>query len=60
MGDFKTAFIEGFGKSLAYAVGGIIFLLMVALLSGTGWLVKNKTPVGDFLKPKQPQQSFGN
>jgi hypothetical protein len=44
MGDFKTAFIEGFGKSLAYAVGGIIFLLMVALLGGTGYLTAARNP----------------
>ena len=44
MGDFKTAFVEGFGKSLAYAVGGIIFLLILALLGGTGWLTMNRNP----------------
>ena len=38
MGDFNTAFIEGLGKSLAYGVGGIVFLLMVALIGGTGML----------------------
>lgn len=38
MGDFKTAFIEGFGKSLAYGIGGVIFLLLVVLLGGTGLL----------------------
>lgn len=42
MGDFKTAFIEGFGKSLAYAIGGIIFLLLVALLGGTGLIGAHK------------------
>lgn len=36
MGDFKTAFVEGFGKSLAYGVGGIIFLLMIGFLAGMG------------------------
>ena len=42
MGDFKTAFVEGFGKSLAYGIGGIIFLLMVVLLGGTGLLGAHK------------------
>ena len=44
MGDFKTAFIEGFGKSLAYGVGGIIFLLMIVLIGGTGMLTVNRSP----------------
>ncbi len=44
MGDFKTAFIEGMGKSLAYAIGGIIFLLMLAILGGTGFLTLNRNP----------------
>ena len=44
MGDFKTAFVEGFGKSLAYGVGGIIFLLMIVLLGATGLLTANRNP----------------
>ena len=44
MGDFKTAFVEGFGKSLAYGVGGIIFLLMIVLLGGTGILTYKRSP----------------
>ena len=44
MGDFKTAFIEGMGKSLAYSIGGIIFLLMLVLLGGTGFLTLNRNP----------------
>jgi hypothetical protein len=44
MGDFKTAFVEGFGKSLAYGVGGIIFLLILALLGSTGWLTMARDP----------------
>jgi hypothetical protein len=44
MGDFKTAFVEGFGKSLAYGIGGIIFLLILALLGGTGWLTIARSP----------------
>jgi hypothetical protein len=44
MGDFKTAFVEGMGKSLAYAIGGIIFLLMLAILGGTGWLTAARNP----------------
>ena len=44
MGDFKTAFIEGLGKSLAYGVGGIIFLLMIVLLGGTGILTVQRNP----------------
>ena len=43
MGDFKTAFIEGLGKSLAYGVGGIIFLLMVAAF--LGWLLALSWPL---------------
>ena len=55
MGDFKTAFVEGFGKSLAYAVGGILFLLMIGVLAGMGalgthraglWGQKPKVPAG--------------
>jgi hypothetical protein len=38
MGDFKTAFVEGFGKSLAYGVGGILFLLMIGVLAAMGLL----------------------
>ena len=44
MGDFKTAFIEGLGKSLAYGVGGIIFLFMIVLLGATGLLTANRNP----------------
>jgi hypothetical protein len=44
MGDFKNAFIEGMGKSLAYGVGGIIFLLMIVLLGATGLLTANRNP----------------
>ena len=44
MGDFKTAFIEGMGKSLAYGIGGIIFLFILALLGGTGMLTLNRNP----------------
>ena len=44
MGDFKTAFIEGMGKSLAYSIGGIIFLFMLVLLGGTGFLTLNRNP----------------
>ncbi len=44
MGDFKTAFIEGFGKSLAYAIGGILFILMLALVGGTGYLTAARNP----------------
>jgi hypothetical protein len=36
MGDFKGAFIEGLGKSLAYGLGGLIFLLVLGLLIGAG------------------------
>ena len=38
MGDFKTAFIEGLGKSLAYGVGALIFLIVFGLLVGAGVL----------------------
>ena len=38
MGDFSSAFTETFGKSLAYGVGFIVFVLMLALLGGTGLL----------------------
>ena len=44
MGDFKTAFIEGMGKSLAYGVGGIIFIIVLGLLYGTGVLTLNRNP----------------
>ena len=44
MGDFKTAFIEGMGKSLAYSIGGIILLFMLVLLGGTGFLTLNRNP----------------
>ena len=44
MGDFKTAFIEGMGKSLAYSIGGIIFLFMLSLLVGTGLLTLARNP----------------
>jgi hypothetical protein len=44
MGDFKTAFVEGFGKSLAYGIGGVIFLLILALLGSTGWLTMARNP----------------
>ncbi len=44
MGDFKTAFIEGMGKSLAYGIGGVIFLFILALLAGTGWLTVARNP----------------
>ena len=44
MGDFKTALIEGFGKSLAHGIGGIIFLLMIVLLGGTGILTTQRSP----------------
>lgn len=36
MGEFKGAFIEGLGKSTAYAVGGILFLIILGLLAGFG------------------------
>ena len=36
MGDFKGAFIESLGKSLAYGLGGLIFLLVLGLLIGAG------------------------
>ena len=52
MGDFKSAFIEGFGKSLAYGVGGIIFILMIVLLGGTGLLGAHKAGwIGNRSKP---------
>jgi hypothetical protein len=44
MGDFKTAFIEGMGKSLAYGIGGIIFLFILALVGGTGLLTLRRNP----------------
>jgi hypothetical protein len=44
MGDFKAAFIEGMGKSLAYSVGGILFLLLLSLLVGTGLLTLARNP----------------
>ena len=44
MGDFKNAFIEGLGKSLAYGVGGIIFLIVFGLLYGTGILSYQRSP----------------
>ena len=44
MGDFKTAFVEGFGKSLAYGVGGIIFLFILSLIVGTGVLTVKRNP----------------
>ena len=44
MGDFKTAFIEGLGKSLAYGVGGLIFLIVLGLLYGAGVLTVNRNP----------------
>ena len=44
MGDFKSTFMEGFGQSLAYGVGGIIFLLMIVLLGATGLLTANRNP----------------
>ncbi len=51
MGDFKTAFVEGLGKSLAYAAGGIIFLILLGILGGTGLLAGYKAGL---LKPKPP------
>ena len=42
MGDFKTAFVEGFGKSLAYAAGGSILLILLGILGGTGLLAGYK------------------
>ena len=44
MGDFKTAFIEGLGKSLAYGVGALIFLIVFGLLYGAGVLTVNRNP----------------
>jgi hypothetical protein len=44
MGDFKTAFIEGMGKSLAYGIGGIIFLFILSLIVGTGVLTVKRNP----------------
>lgn len=38
MGEFKGAFIEGLGKSTAYAVGGILFLIILGLLAGLGFI----------------------
>jgi hypothetical protein len=52
MGDFKTAFVEGFGKSLAYGVGGILFLLMIGILAGMGLLGTHRA--GLWGKPKVP------
>ena len=53
MGDFKTAFIEGFGKSLAYGVGGILFLLMIGILAGMGLLGTHRA--GLWGAPKVPK-----
>ena len=36
MGDFKAAFKEGLGKSLAYGAAALIFLLLIGLLIGVG------------------------
>jgi hypothetical protein len=38
MSDFKSAFSETFGKSIAWGLGFIVFVLMLALLGGTGLL----------------------
>ena len=48
MGDFKGAFIESLGKSLAYALGGLIFLLVLGVLIGAG-VYMYKDPILDFV-----------
>jgi hypothetical protein len=36
MGDFKAAFKEGLGESLAYGPAALIFLFLIGLLIGVG------------------------
>jgi hypothetical protein len=36
MGDFKGAFKEGLGESLAYGTAALIFLFLIGLLIGVG------------------------
>ena len=36
MGELQGAFVDGLGKSTAYAFGGIIFLIILGILVGLG------------------------
>lgn len=48
MGDFKAAFKEGLGESLAYGTAALIFLLLIGLLIGVG-VYNNSGAVGSWL-----------
>ena len=57
MGEFKGAFIEGLGKSTAYAVGGILFLIILGLLAGLGFIggKRNWSTIQGWTDPAPPK-----
>ena len=57
MGEFKGAFIEGLGKSTAYAVGGILFLIILGLLAGLGFIggSRNWSTIKGWTEPAPPK-----
>ncbi len=49
MGDFKGAFKEGLGTSLAYGAAALIFFLLIGVLIGVG-VYNNSDAVGTWLE----------